>query len=102
MDAVRAQLVVDFRYAIAARAAVASAGGTPDGIEVVVAPTNLDDTAIKRLQSSRALRIGIESQWMSVSRLPGATILAGWTPTLLGLTSQAIRIGRKYRTFARS
>ena len=68
VDAVRAQLVVDFRYAIAARAAVATAGGTPDGIEVVVAPTNLDDTAIKRLQSSRALRIGIESQWMSVSR----------------------------------
>jgi len=68
VDAVRAKLVVDFRYAIAARAAVAAAGGAPDGIEVVVAPSSLDDTAIERLKASRALRIGIESQWMSVSR----------------------------------
>ena len=84
VDAVRAKLVVDFRYAIAARAAVAAAGGAPDGIEVVVAPSSLDDTAIERLKASRALRIGIESQWMSVARFNRVSKgLAADAPTLL-------------------
>jgi Xaa-Pro aminopeptidase len=63
----RAELIVDFRYAIAARA-VAASTGTADGIEVVLAPINLDDTVIERLRASRALCIGVESQWMSVAR----------------------------------
>jgi Xaa-Pro aminopeptidase len=67
VGASRPELIVDFRYAIAARAAVASSSGI-DAIEVVVAPTSIDDTVIERLRASRSLRIGIESQWMSVAR----------------------------------
>jgi Xaa-Pro aminopeptidase len=64
----RAQLIVDFRYGTAARAAVQVAGGSPGALEVVVAPTSVDDTLVERLRTSGAPRIGVESHWMSVAR----------------------------------
>jgi Xaa-Pro aminopeptidase len=68
VDPIRAQLIVDFRYGIAARAAVTSVDGDPAAVEVVVAPTSLDDTAVQCLKARRAFRIGIEGHWMSVAR----------------------------------
>ena len=62
------QLVVDFRYGTAARAAVQAAGGSIAALEVVVGPTSVDDTVVERLRASGAMRIGIESQWLSVAR----------------------------------
>jgi Xaa-Pro aminopeptidase len=64
----RAELIVDFRYATAARAAVQAIRTSPDTIDVVVAPTSVDDTVVERLRASGAQRIGIESHWMSVAR----------------------------------
>jgi Xaa-Pro aminopeptidase len=63
-----AQLVVDFRYGTAARAAVEACGSAPGAIEVVVAPATVDETIAERLRASGALSIGIEGQWMSVAR----------------------------------
>jgi Xaa-Pro aminopeptidase len=63
-----AQLIVDFRYAIAAREAVTAGGGHADDLDVVVAPTSLEETLVERLLAAGAGRVGIESQWMSVWR----------------------------------
>jgi Xaa-Pro aminopeptidase len=60
-------LVVDFRYATAARTAV-HAAGLLDAVEVLVAPSSVDDTAAGRLRASGAQRVGVESRWMSVAR----------------------------------
>jgi Xaa-Pro aminopeptidase len=73
-------LVVDFRYATAARAAAAAADA---GIEVVVAP-NIDERAVGLLKDAGVHRIGIEAQWMSVARFNSlASSLATATPTPL-------------------
>jgi Xaa-Pro aminopeptidase len=68
VDVQRAELIVDFRYAISARAAIATSFGSSDAVEVVVAPASLDDTVVERLRASGARRIGVEGQWMSVAR----------------------------------
>src|SRR4051812_14742152 len=59
----RTLLVVDFRYAVVARAA-----GRTSGCETVVAPVSLDETIVEALKASGAKRIGVEGQWMSVAR----------------------------------
>jgi Xaa-Pro aminopeptidase len=82
----RALLVVDFRYASAARGAVASAGlSGPEGVEVLVSGSSLDEAVIGLLRESAATRIGVEGQWMSIARfnkLAGA--LATGAPALVG------------------
>jgi Xaa-Pro aminopeptidase len=69
-----AELVVDFRYAVAARAAVSRQGsldreGGAD-VTVVVAPlgVGLDDVTAERVAAAGAGRIGVEGQWISVAR----------------------------------
>ncbi len=75
-----ARLIVDFRYATAARAA---ASGADAGIEVVVA-ANIDECAVALLKDAGAGRVGIEAQWMSVARFNTlASALATSIPTPL-------------------
>src|SRR5689334_7965579 len=67
----RAELIVDFRYAVAARAAVARAEDARDGgIAVIVSPlgVGLDDVTAERAGAAGAVRIGVEAQWISVAR----------------------------------
>jgi Xaa-Pro aminopeptidase len=63
-----AHLIVDSRYATAARAAVEAGSVAADELTVVVAPTSVDETLYETLRTSGPRRIGIESQSMSVAR----------------------------------
>jgi Xaa-Pro aminopeptidase len=76
-------LVVDFRYAIAARAAVRSWPDLDSAITVVVPPQSYDETLVMLLHDARALRIGIEAAHMAVShfnRLSTMLAAAASTP----------------------
>lgn len=61
-------LVVDFRYATAARTAATVANSPSSGVEVLVAEAVLDDTVAEVLAKSASSRIGIEAPWISVAR----------------------------------
>ncbi len=75
-----ARLIVDFRYATAARAA---ASGADAGIDVVVA-SSIDESAVALLKAAGVRRVGIEAQWMSVARFNTlSSALATATPTPL-------------------
>jgi Xaa-Pro aminopeptidase len=64
----RCDLVVDFRYAIAARAAIASSRDLESAVNVVVPPESYDETLVTLLRETEAFRIGIEGAYMPVSR----------------------------------
>jgi Xaa-Pro aminopeptidase len=75
-----ARLIVDFRYATAARAAASAADAA---IEVVVA-SGIDEAAVGLLKDAGVRRLGVEGQWMSVARFNTlASALATATPTPL-------------------
>lgn len=78
----RCHLVVDFRYTIAARAAIASSPDLESAVSVVVPPESYDETLVALLREADASRIGIEAAYMPVSRfnrLSGS--LANGAPT---------------------
>jgi Xaa-Pro aminopeptidase len=64
----RCDLVVDFRYAIAARAAIASSRDLESAVNVVVPHESYDETLVTLLRETEAFRIGIEGAYMPVSR----------------------------------
>jgi Xaa-Pro aminopeptidase len=64
----RCMLVVDFRYAAAARSIVESHSELAKAVTVVVPPRSYDETLLALLGDVGANRIGIEAAWMSVSR----------------------------------
>jgi Xaa-Pro aminopeptidase len=64
----RATLIVDFRYATAARTRIASQPDLVQTVSVVVADQNIDQTLVKVLEEEAPQKIGIESQRMSVAR----------------------------------
>jgi Xaa-Pro aminopeptidase len=68
LTAADCRLVVDFRYATAARDLVEQHRELSTGLELVVADQNLDQRLIAVLQQSGASRIGIEAAAMSVAR----------------------------------
>jgi Xaa-Pro aminopeptidase len=75
-----ARLIVDFRYATAARAAVS---GTDANIEVIVA-SSIDEAVVALLKDGGVRRVGVEGQWMSVAKFNTlASALATATPTPL-------------------
>ena len=61
-------LVVDFRYAAAARSIVESHSDLASAITVAVPPRSYDETLLELIGDAGATRIGIEAAWMSVSR----------------------------------
>ena len=63
VTATDACLVVDFRYAVAARAAVAGSG-----VSVLVSPASIDDALVGVLKVAARRRVGIEAQSLSVAR----------------------------------
>src|SRR5919109_4835898 len=63
----RATLIVDFRYATAARARIASQFDLVQTVSVVVADRSVDQTLAEMLQEHGPQTIGIESQRMSVA-----------------------------------
>jgi Xaa-Pro aminopeptidase len=79
----RCDLVVDFRYGIAARALVRSDPALSGAVNVVVPPQSYDDTLAGLLRDRGALKIGIEAADMSVvrfNRLSAALAAAAPTP----------------------
>ncbi len=80
----RCFLVVDFRYAAAARAAIAGHAALSELVEVVVPPQSYDEALLLLLKETSARRIGVEAAWMSVSRFNRLSAgLAGSAPTPL-------------------
>jgi Xaa-Pro aminopeptidase len=78
------RLVVDFRYATAARAIVDGHPDLESAVAIVVPPRSYDETLVELLQDRRARRIGIEAAHMSVLRFNRlSATLAGAAPTLL-------------------
>ena len=78
------RLVVDFRYAAAARSTVEADPGLARAATVVVPPRSYDETLVDLLVESGAARIGIEAAWMPVSRFTWlASRLADAAPTPL-------------------
>ena len=77
-------LVVDFRYAIAAKTLVERDADLLKAIRVVVPPESYDETLLRLLEESAARRIGIEAAHMSVSRFTRLSAgLAAAAPTPL-------------------
>lgn len=77
-------LIVDFRYATAARALLASQPDLHDLLRVVVSVNSFEDTLTAFLKQSSAKRIGVEGAHMSVSRFNKlASSLAAAAPTPL-------------------
>jgi Xaa-Pro aminopeptidase len=77
-------LVVDFRYATAARSGIASRAALAEMVEVVVPPQSYDEALLLLLKDLRVGRIGIEAAWMPVSRFNRLSAgLAGAAPTPL-------------------
>jgi Xaa-Pro aminopeptidase len=82
MTQTRCHLVVDFRYAIAARAVIASSLDLESAISVVVPPESYDETLVALLREADASRIGIEAAYMPVSRFNRLSAsLANGAPT---------------------
>jgi len=78
----RCDLVVDFRYGIAARAAIASSRDLESAVKVVIPPESYDDTLVALLRESEAFRIGIEAAYLPVSRFNRLSMaLANGVPT---------------------
>ena len=78
----RCDLVVDFRYGIAARAAIASSRDLESAVKVVIPPESYDDALVALLRESEAFRIGIEAAYMPVSRFNRLSMaLANGVPT---------------------
>ena len=78
----RCDLVVDFRYAIAARAAIEASRDLNSAVDVVVPPESYDETLVARLMDAGAFRIGIEAAYMPVSRFNRLSMaLANGAPT---------------------
>jgi Xaa-Pro aminopeptidase len=76
-------LIVDFRYAIAARALIAADPEVTRHIRVHVPDQSYDESLAAVLRESAARRIGIEAAWMPVSRfnkLSAALAAAAPTP----------------------
>jgi Xaa-Pro aminopeptidase len=83
LTAERCALVVDFRYATAARSTI-EGGELADAVEIVVAPQSYDETLLPMLKRLGARRTGIEAAWMSVSRFMRLSAgLAAAAPTPL-------------------
>ena len=79
-------LVVDFRYAIAANAAVSATTGLADVLSVAVAPDSIDETVAQILQAVEPARTGIEAAAMSVARFNKlSSALAGRAPSPLAV-----------------
>jgi Xaa-Pro aminopeptidase len=77
-------LVVDFRYAIAAKTLVERDCDLLEAIRVVVPPQSYDETLLRLLEESAAGRVGIEAAHMSVSRFTRLSAgLAAAAPTPL-------------------
>jgi Xaa-Pro aminopeptidase len=77
-------LVVDFRYATAARTLLASQPDLQELLRVEVSATSFDDTLTALLRQSAAKRIGVEGAHMSVSRFNKlSSSLAAAAPTPL-------------------
>jgi Xaa-Pro aminopeptidase len=81
-----AHLVVDFRYATAARTAVTMAGlAESEGVAVVVLESSLDDAVAGLLRDCGAPKIGVEGHWMSIARFNKlAAALATGAPAPVG------------------
>ena len=78
----RCDLVVDFRYAIAARAGIEASRDLNSAVDVVVPPESYDETLVARLMDAGAFRIGIEAAYMPVSRFNRLSMaLANGAPT---------------------
>ena len=78
----RCDLVVDFRYAIAARALIEASRDLTSAVDVVVPPESYDETLVARLMDAGAFRIGIEAAYMPVSRFNRLSMaLANGAPT---------------------
>jgi Xaa-Pro aminopeptidase len=76
-------LIVDFRYAAAARALLASRPELGELLHVLVSVNNFDETLTEVLKQSAAKRIGVEGAHMSVSgfnRLSSSLAAAAPTP----------------------
>jgi len=77
-------LLVDFRYATAARALLASQTDLADLLRVVVSVNSFDETLTGLLKQSPAKRIGVEGAHMSVNRFNKlSSSLAAAAPTPL-------------------
>jgi Xaa-Pro aminopeptidase len=86
----QATLVVDFRYAAAARRLTGGTPGLADALLVHVAVQGLDETLLEELRARR--RIGIESHSMTVARFNMlSSALADGAPTPLNSSEGATR-----------
>ena len=80
----RCTLVVDFRYAAAARSTIESEPALAAVATIVVPPRSYDETLLARLEEAGSRRIGIEAASMTVSRFNWlSTRLANAAPTPL-------------------
>jgi Xaa-Pro aminopeptidase len=87
------ELIVDFRYATAARAAVAADPDRARDITVRVAPASLDEVLADALTSGRFGRIGVESSWISLARFNRlSSALAAPPPERHELTASAMLV----------
>jgi Xaa-Pro aminopeptidase len=89
----RCELIVDFRYATAARAVVAADPDRARDIAVTVAPASLEDVLADRLTAAGFSRIGVESSWISLTRfnrLSTALAAATEAPRVLMATERII------------
>ncbi len=77
----RCVLVVDFRYAAAARELLASRPA--DGVDLEIVDRGYDEAIVEVLQRTQAPRIGIEAASMSVSRFNGLSAALAATSTLV-------------------
>jgi Xaa-Pro aminopeptidase len=77
-------LIVDFRYATAARAVLAADPEVSEEIRLVVAPASYDESLADVLKQGGARRIGVEGAHMAVSRFNKlSSALAAAAPTPL-------------------
>lgn len=84
LTADRCVLVVDFRYATAARSAIANHPVLSKMVEIVVPPQSYDEALLLLLKDLGVGRVGIEAAWMPVSRFNRLSAgLAGAAPTPL-------------------
>ena len=84
LTARRCTLLVDFRYAAAARSTIGSEPELAAATNVVVPPRSYDEALLELLAGTGVRRIGVEAAWMTVSRFNWlSTALAHAAPTPL-------------------
>ena len=84
LTATYATLIVDFRYATAARGLLTSSPGLAGQLSVTIAARSYDETLTGVLRETKARRIGVEGAYLPVSRFNRlSSSLAALAPTPL-------------------